>query len=104
MDPELPTLAGELRKRGFYCAAMTSAGFVSAVFGFDLGFDIFRMGAWGIFKLDAAAQLGLATRESRPEFFPVPPSLPMPRALRPSRTRPFGLPGPGDARPPPRPA
>jgi arylsulfatase A-like enzyme len=73
MDPELPTLAGELKKRGFYCAAMTSAGFVSAVFGFDLGFDIFRMGAWGIFKLDAAAQLGRAAsdwlRENRDRNF-----------------------------------
>ena len=58
MDPEVPTLAGELKKRGFYCAAMTSGGFVSAVFGFDLGFDAFQMGPWGIFKLDAAARLG----------------------------------------------
>jgi arylsulfatase A-like enzyme len=63
MDPGLPTLAGELKKRGFYCAAMTSGGFVSAVFGFDLGFDTFQMGAWGIFKLDAAARLGSAASD-----------------------------------------
>ncbi|MFZ2055623.1 MAG: sulfatase [Candidatus Aminicenantales bacterium] len=63
MDPELPTLAGELKKRGFYCAAMTSGVFVSAVFGFDLGFDIFWMGPWGIFKLDGAAQLGRAASD-----------------------------------------
>ncbi len=63
MDPELPTLASELQKQGYYCAAMTSGGFVSAVFGFDLGFDIFRMGEWGIFKLDGAARLGLAASD-----------------------------------------
>ena len=73
MDPDLPTLAGELKKRGFYCAAMTSAGFVSAVFGFDLGFDTFWMGTWGILKLDAAAQQGIAAsrwlREHRDRNF-----------------------------------
>jgi arylsulfatase A-like enzyme len=60
MDPDLPTLAGELKNQGYYCAAMTSGGFVSPIFGFDLGFDTFQLGDWGIFKLDASARLGRA--------------------------------------------
>lgn len=63
MDPEMPTLAGELKKQGYYCAAMTSGGFVSAIYGFDLGFDTFQLGDWGIFKLDASARLGRAASD-----------------------------------------
>jgi arylsulfatase A-like enzyme len=63
MDPELPTLASELSKRGFYCAALTSGGFVSAIYGFDLGFDIFQMGDWGINRVDGSARLGRAASE-----------------------------------------
>ena len=63
MDPDLPTLAGELEKQGYFCAAMTSGGFVSPIFGFDLGFDTFQLGDWGIFKLDAAARLGRAAAD-----------------------------------------
>jgi arylsulfatase A-like enzyme len=63
MDPDLPTLAGELKKQGYFCAAMTSGGFVSPIFGFDLGFDTFQLGDWGIFKLDAAARLGRAAAD-----------------------------------------
>jgi len=63
MDPDLPTLASELKKQGTYCAAMTSGGFVSAIYGFDLGFDTFQLGDWGIFKLDASARLGRAAAD-----------------------------------------
>jgi len=42
LAPELPTLAGELRDRGYATAAFTGGANMSSHFGFDSGFDVYR--------------------------------------------------------------
>jgi len=43
MDPSIPTLAEFLRKHGFFTAAFTGGGYVSAKYGFSKGFDSYHM-------------------------------------------------------------
>lgn len=39
LAPEVPTLASELRKAGYHTKAVTEAGFIGKIYGFDQGFD-----------------------------------------------------------------
>ncbi len=57
LDPRTPTLAELLKAKGFYNAAFTGGGFVSGFFGFNKGFDSFRV-LGGVTDSDAAARLG----------------------------------------------
>ena len=57
LDPLTPTLAELLKAKGFYNAAFTGGGFVSGFFGFNKGFDSFRV-LGGVTDSDAAARLG----------------------------------------------
>ncbi len=62
LDPATPTLAELLKAKGFYNAAFTGGGYVSGFYGFNKGFDSFRVVS-GVVEADAAARLsGEATR------------------------------------------
>jgi arylsulfatase A-like enzyme len=54
MDPEILTLADLLRQNHFFCNAFTGGGFVSSVYGFSKGFDMYQEGGGGVFRQDAA--------------------------------------------------
>lgn len=53
MDPAIPTLADLLRQNHFFCTAFTGGGFVSSVYGFSKGFDLYEE-AGGVHRQDAA--------------------------------------------------
>ncbi|MGD9347672.1 MAG: sulfatase, partial [Candidatus Aminicenantes bacterium] len=55
MDPAIPTLADLLRRNHFFCTAFTGGGFVSSVYGFSKGFDMYQEGEGGVHRQDAAA-------------------------------------------------
>jgi len=55
MDPVILTLADLLRKNHFFCTAFTGGGFVSSVYGFSKGFDMYQEGEGGVHRRDAAA-------------------------------------------------
>ncbi len=57
LDPRTPTLAELLKAKGFYNAAFTGGGFVSGFYGFNKGFDSFRV-LGEVASPDAAARLG----------------------------------------------
>jgi arylsulfatase A-like enzyme len=57
LDAGVPTLAEVLKDRGFYNAALTGGGLVSGFFGFNKGFDSFRV-VGEIKDTDAAGRLG----------------------------------------------
>jgi arylsulfatase A-like enzyme len=43
LNPAVSTVAEMLRAKDFYCAALTGGGYVSDFYGFDQGFDSFRV-------------------------------------------------------------
>lgn len=47
LSPNLPTLSGSLRSAGYATAAFTDGGFISKVYGFDRGFDLYEEPASG---------------------------------------------------------
>ena len=59
LDPEVPTLPEVLKGRGFYNAALTGGGLVSGFYGFNKGFDSFRV-VGQVSDTDAAGRLGEA--------------------------------------------
>jgi arylsulfatase A-like enzyme len=54
MHPSLITLADILRKNEFFCSAFTGGGFVSPLYGFSKGFDIYYKGEGGVYYQDSA--------------------------------------------------
>ncbi len=42
MDPSLITLADVLRQNNFFCSAFTGGGYVSSVYGFSKGFNLYK--------------------------------------------------------------
>ena len=54
MDPAILTLADLLRQNHFFCTAFTGGGFVSSVYGFSKGFDMYQEGSGGVHRQDAA--------------------------------------------------
>ncbi len=56
LDPATPTLTELLKAKGFWNAAFTGGGYVSGFFGFNKGFDSFRV-LGGVIDRDAAAKL-----------------------------------------------
>lgn len=54
---ELVTLADRLRKAGFSCGAITGGGFVSSIYGFSKGFDVYSEGEGGVFHQDSAERV-----------------------------------------------
>jgi len=61
LSPELTTLADIFRKKGYYCAAFTGGGFLSTVYGYSRGFDLYRDDLGGVFQQEGAAQVARAT-------------------------------------------
>ena len=62
MDPAITTLADLLRKRHFFCTAFTGGGFLSSVYGFSKGFDMYQESGGGVHRQDEAEYLnGLVT-------------------------------------------
>jgi arylsulfatase A-like enzyme len=57
MDPAILTLADLLRQNHFFCTAFTGGGFVSSVYGFSKGFDMYQEGEGGVHRQDAAGHL-----------------------------------------------
>ncbi len=55
-----PTLADVLRAEGFLCAAVTGGGFLSPVFGFSKGFDVYKQAETSLWTSDAAGQVSAA--------------------------------------------
>ena len=53
-------LADVLRLGGFLCAAVTGGGFLSPVFGFSKGFDVYRQAEDSPWTSDAAGQVAAA--------------------------------------------
>jgi arylsulfatase A-like enzyme len=60
MDETRPTLADVLRTQGFLCAAVTGGGFLSPVFGFSKGFDVYRQVESSLWTSNAAGQVSAA--------------------------------------------
>lgn len=60
MEAGRPTLADMLRTEGFLCAAVTGGGFLSPVFGFSKGFDIYKQAETSLWTSDAAGQVAAA--------------------------------------------
>jgi arylsulfatase A-like enzyme len=60
MEETRPTLADVLRTQGFFCAAVTGGGFLSPVFGFSKGFDVYRQVESSLWTGDAAGQVSAA--------------------------------------------
>ncbi len=60
MEETRPTLADALRTQGFLCAAVTGGGFLSPVFGFSKGFDVYRQVESSLWTSDAAGQVSAA--------------------------------------------
>jgi len=56
LDPEAPTLAALLKKRGYFCAAVTGGAFVSSAFGFAKGFDTYDVRGGDITRPDLAEE------------------------------------------------
>jgi arylsulfatase A-like enzyme len=75
MDPTILTLADLLRKNHFFCTAFTGGGFVSSVYGFSKGFDMYQEGGGGVHRQDAAEYLNglvaewLDTHSKNKNFF-----------------------------------
>jgi arylsulfatase A-like enzyme len=63
MDPAILTLADLLRKDHFFCTAFTGGGFVSSVYGFSKGFDMYQEGGGGVHRQDAAEYLNRLVAE-----------------------------------------
>lgn len=63
LSPAIPTLADILRRNGYYCAAFTGGGFLSTVYGYSRGFDLYRDDLGGVFKQEGAEQVARATLE-----------------------------------------
>lgn len=63
LSPELITLADIFRENGYYCAAFTGGGFLSTVYGYSRGFDLYRDDLGGVFQQEGAAQVAQATLE-----------------------------------------
>ncbi len=61
MEEGRPTLADVLRTEGFLCAAVTGGGFLSPVFGFSKGFDIYKQAETSLWTSDAAGQVAAVT-------------------------------------------
>ncbi|MGD8538552.1 MAG: sulfatase-like hydrolase/transferase [Candidatus Aminicenantes bacterium] len=57
MDPAILTLADLLRQNHFFCTAFTGGGFVSSVYGFSKGFDMYQEGGGGVHRQDSAGYL-----------------------------------------------
>lgn len=63
MDPAILTLAELLRQNHFFCTAFTGGGFVSSVYGFSKGFDMYQEGGGGVHRQDAAEYLSRLVAE-----------------------------------------
>jgi arylsulfatase A-like enzyme len=63
MEETLPTLADVLRSEGFLCAAVTGGGFLSPVFGFSKGFDVYKQAETSLWTSDAAGQVSSAAAD-----------------------------------------
>jgi arylsulfatase A-like enzyme len=63
MDPDILTLADLLRQNHFFCTAFTGGGFVSSVYGFSKGFDMYQEGGGGVHRQDAAEYLNRLVSE-----------------------------------------
>ena len=63
MEETRSTLADALRTQGFLCAAVTGGGFLSPVFGFSKGFDVYRQVESSLWTSDAAGQVAAAALE-----------------------------------------
>jgi arylsulfatase A-like enzyme len=63
MDPAILTLADLMRKNHFFCTAFTGGGFVSSVYGFSKGFDMYQEGGGGVHRQDAAGYLNKLVTE-----------------------------------------
>jgi len=63
LSPAIPTLADILRRNGYYCAAFTGGGFLSTVYGYSRGFDLYRDDLGGVFKQEGAHQVAQASLE-----------------------------------------
>jgi arylsulfatase A-like enzyme len=63
MDPEILSLADLLRQNRFFCTAFTGGGFVSSVYGFSKGFDMYQEGGGGVHRQDAAGYLNRLVAE-----------------------------------------
>jgi arylsulfatase A-like enzyme len=57
MDPAILTLADLLRENHFFCTAFTGGGFVSSVYGFSKGFDMYQEGGGGVHRQNSAEYL-----------------------------------------------
>jgi len=56
LDPDVPTLADLMKKRGYFCAAVTGGGFLGSAFGFAKGFDTFDVRGIDITRPDLAEE------------------------------------------------
>jgi arylsulfatase A-like enzyme len=63
MEESRPTLADILRAEGFLCAAVTGGGFLSPVFGFSKGFDVYKQAETSLWTSDAAGQVSAAAAD-----------------------------------------
>ena len=63
MEETRPTLADVLRADGFLCAAVTGGGFLSPVFGFSKGFDVYKQAETSLWTSDAAGQVSAAAAD-----------------------------------------
>ncbi len=63
MEETRPTLADVLRTDGFLCAAATGGGFLSPVFGFSKGFDVYKQAETSLWTSDAAGQVAAAAMD-----------------------------------------
>lgn len=63
MEETRTTLADVLRSDGFLCAAVHGGGFLSPVFGFSKGFDIYRRAETSLWTSDAAGQVSAAATD-----------------------------------------
>lgn len=63
MDPAILTLADLLRQNHFFCTAFTGGGFVSSVYGFSKGFDMYQESGGGVHRQDAAGHLNMLVSE-----------------------------------------
>lgn len=60
MEASRPTMADVLRTEGFLCAAVTGGGFLSPVFGFSKGFDLYRQAESSLWTSEAAGEVAAA--------------------------------------------
>ncbi len=63
MEETRPTLADVLRSEGFLCAGIHGGGFLSPLFGFSKGFDVYKRAETSLWTSDAAGQVSAAAAD-----------------------------------------